>query len=323
MNTPAQKLPPVIGISGSNADSASVRAMMTQVAATGATPLFLGNHLNRNADEDIQKIDALICMGNNADIDPAKYGAEKDPHTKSETDTQEGKARAEYEEQIMFKALAMKMPVLGVCGGMQRLNVLAGGTLHQHVPDLVGHEEHSQQDANIAPFIPVQPVFIASGTGLSHIASDISMLYTPGHGSDPSIVLENSMHHQAVAVVGSGLRACAFAEDKVKLKDGSTGQLIEAIEAAPGGVLDGQFVLGVQWHPEFGASQLGIKIAHQLTSAAQQFAQAGNRQHPMTEAINENVASALPVMKTQSKARTGSMTDLILSQRVASTTPAR
>lgn len=299
---------PTIGICGGNADSASVRAMMAQISASGATPIFLGNHANRDAAEDIKKISALVVMGNNADIDPAKYGALKHPKTNIETDT----ARADYEDAIIMKALAQKMPLLGVCGGMQRLNVLAEGTLHQHVPDLVGHDEHAQQDFNIAPFIPVQPVIIDTESTLGKIGDGVTAVYTPGHG----VVAENSMHHQAVDKVGDGLRAVAFSKDT--LPNGS--QLIEAIEADPNGPLKDQFVLGVQWHPEFGASALAPKIAARVVEEAQKFARDNGRAALSEEAVREqNIISALPVIKDPAAQpaalQPGSMAAMILSRR--------
>lgn len=309
-------IPPVVGISGSNADSASVRAMMTQIASTGAIPLFLGNHGKRDAAADFQKIDALIVMGNNSDIDPAKYGATKDAHTKSELDTPEGRARAEYEEALMQKALISKMPVMGVCGGMQRLNVMCGGTLHQHIPDLIGHNDHAQQDHNIAPFIPVEPVMIEQGTSLGRIAEGSITVYVPSHGSSQShIVMENSMHHQAVDKVGKGLRAAARAEDK--LPNGE--RLVEAIEADPNGPFGNQFVVATQWHPEFGASSLGAKLADNVANAAYEFALAHKREHPLHEAVDENIKSSLPQGKDQVKP--GGITEKILRQRAANSTP--
>jgi putative glutamine amidotransferase len=317
--------PPVVGISGSNSDSASVRAMMAQISATGAIPLFLGNHINRKADDDFKKIDSIVILGNNRDIDPSEYGqmGKPDPHTKSELLTDEGHidfggvARRSYEVRMLELAMKHKMPVLGVCGGMQRINVMLGGQLHQHIPDMIGNEEHDQQNFGIAPFVPVQPVIIAPDSTLSGIAGNISSIYTPGHGaaSSPTVVLENSMHHQAVSIVGAGLRASAFSSDKVKLQNGSDGLLIEAIEADPKGPLSNQFLMGVQWHPEFGASPLGAKISHNFANAAHEYARAHNRTHPMTEAINENVFSALPAVK--SPTRSGSITEAILAQRAA------
>jgi putative glutamine amidotransferase len=276
---------PIIGISGGNADSASVRAAMTQIRDAGAIPIFLGNHANRKAAEDVAKLDGLMVMGNNADIDPEKYGAQKGPHTKAESDTPEGKARAAYEYELMRLAIEKKMPVLGVCGGMQRLNVLAGGTLHQHVPDLVGNDMHAQQDANIAPFIPVQLVSIFSGTGLSAIAGDTRDVYTPAHGVR---VPENSMHHQSVDKPGKGLRVSALSHDNI----------IEAIEADPKGPYGEQMLIGVQWHPEFGASPLGKRIADSLVAESTRYGEKNPHTQPnLDEVVRENVKSNLPVMK--------------------------
>lgn len=312
---------PVIGISGGNSDSASVRAMMTQIETSGAIPLFLGNHANRDAQADIGKIDALIVMGNDADIDPAKYGAAPHPHTRNENNTPEGKARAEYEEALMRRALDMGMPLLGVCGGMQRLNVICGGSLHQHVPDMIGHDEHAQQHYRIAPFIPVQPVLIAQDSALASIAAEISTIFAPGHApAPPGVIMENSMHHQAVYKVGNGLRVAATAEDT--LQDGS--KLTEAIEADPNGPFGKQFLLGVQWHPEFSASPLGARIAHRIASAAREFAQAHGREHTWEDVQKENIMSASTQVQQPASiggappvVRPGSMTEMILRQRAA------
>ena len=299
---------PVIGISGGNSDSASVRAMMTQIRSAGAIPIFLGNHAKRDAEADLKKIDALVVMGNNNDIDPKKYGQPCDPHTKVETDH----ARANYEEKILEAAIRDKMPVMGVCGGMQRLNVMFGGTLHQHIPDQLGHDEHAQQDFGIAPFIPVQTVHMVKDTQLGKIAGELGTIYTPSHQALPEgIVMENSMHHQAVANVGNGLRVCAKSDDHI----------IEAIEADPSNTaFKDQFILGVQWHPEFGASPLGAKLAEHFTHKAIEYKTVGKREHPAGEAIEENMRSNLmPEQKTgeQPKFRPGSMTDMILRQRAA------
>jgi putative glutamine amidotransferase len=309
---------PVIGISGTNADSASVRAMMTQIRSAGATPLFLGNHAKRDAAKDVDKIDALVVMGNDADIDPARYGQPRHAKTKPESDTPEGKARADYEYALMQKALSQSMPVLGVCGGMQRLNVIFGGDLHQDIPELIGHHEHAQQEFGIAPFVPVQPVIIDKSTMLGAIAGGVSAVYTPAHGTQSvEIVQENSMHHQAVNRVGQGLRASAFAADK--LPDGKL--MVEAIEGDPAVVGD-QFVLGVQWHPEFGASELGANIAARLSQEAAKFAARGKRAHPPGQAQDETIESALPSVRPPQTAQ-GSMTDYILKRRAAADMQAR
>jgi len=310
--------PPVIGISGGNADSASVRAMMTQIQSAGAIPLFLGNHAKRDAAADIEKIDALIVMGNNADIDPERYGQAKHEKTVCESATPEGKARADYEYALMQEAMDSGMPLLGVCGGMQRLNVMLGGTLNQHIPDITGNDDHAQQLHNIAPFTPVQVVAIAPGTTLSGISSHVSAVYTPTHSAKPlAAILENSMHHQAVERVGNGLRASGYAVENDK--DGNQTQIVEAIEADPQGKYGRQFMLGLQWHPEFSASPLGACVATRLASEAQHFARAHNRNHPMHQAVDENMLSQLPLVKIQDPARTapGGITERILQERRA------
>lgn len=310
---------PVIGISGGNADSASVRAMMTQIASTGAIPLFLGNHGKRSAANDIEKIDALVVMGNNKDIDPAKYGQQKHAKTNSELDTPEGRARAEYEEQLITLALEKKMPYLGVCGGMQRLNVLCGGSLHQHVPDMVGNDDHAQQAHNIAPFVPVQLVHlqedsllaeIGNKNGEEHWGDRILKLFVPTHKNYD--YAENSMHHQAVNEPGAGLRPSAYSQDGIT----------EAIETDPNGPFKDQFVLGVQWHPEFSASELGAKIATRMNEEAQKFAKAHNRQHPPGEAQDETMLSALADLKKPEpdiKAAPGGWVDYIVQRAAAAT----
>ena len=305
---------PVIGISGGNADSASVRAMMTQITSSGAIPIYLGNHAKRDATADIEKIDALVVMGNNADIDPERYGQVKHTKTIPESATPEGKARADYEYALMEKALQSGMPLLGVCGGMHRLNVITGGDLHQHIPDLIGNNDHAQEAYNIAPFVPVEPIHLEKNSTLAHIGDSILSVFVPWHKE--YVYNENSMHHQSVNHVGKGLRAAAHAEDS--LPDGS--KLIEAIEADPNGPFKNQFVLGVQWHPEFSASELGAKIATRVTEEAQSFARAHNREHPPEQAQMENILSAIDTVKMPSSptnVREGGMVDFILKQRAA------
>ena len=299
---------PVIGISGSKCSSASVMAMATQIRAMGGIPLVLSNHEGRlkrqgcntfipgeNLDveslrhavsEDLKKIDSLIVMGNDGDIDPARYGQEKHATTQIETD----KGREAYEYAILEQAMTQKMPILGVCGGMQRLNVMQGGTLHQDLPSLqVGHN-HSQSDTAEPFFTPVQPVYITESSTLGHITGQDNMLFTPAHGTFK--VEENSMHHQAVDKVGAGFRVAARSDDLLQHDgDSELKGTIEAIEADPKGNLKDQTIIGVQWHPEFGASPLGPKIAGFMVEKAKAFAKTHERQHPLHEAVDESIFS--------------------------------
>jgi putative glutamine amidotransferase len=274
MKKSAQEL--VIGISGTERTSKSVCAMMSVVEKAKAKPLFLGEHGSRSAKTDIEKIDAVIFMGNDFDIDPSSYierypqGHKKrkiHPATKSESSTPTGKARALYEEEMIRLALKKKLPMLGICGGMQRINIICGGTLHQHVPDLVGHDKLQQSAHGIDPCIPVRPVVISPGTRLSMIARDIKMSFVSSDYDCPTVIMENSLRHQSIDIVGKGLRVCSLS-DTVRRIDGTTGYLIEAIEADPKGAYGDQFLLGVQWHPEFGASMIGEHIIRHLIEAA-------------------------------------------------------
>lgn len=292
---------PVIGISGQDMASGSLRSMVAQVRAMGGVPVVLSNYTDsrRNADEDIKNIDALIVMGNDKDIDPADYRQKAHPKTNPETDTPEGKARAEYEYKMLDKALEQKMPILTVCAGMQRLNVLLGGSLHQHLPDLIGHNEHAQNEAGIAPYVPVEPVIITKGTTLGGIAGKVDSYYMPSHtASGDAVFMENSFHHQVVDQLGQGLRASAQSKDEIKYSDGSSRRTIEAIEADPNGMFKDQFVVGVQWHPEFGASELAPKLIGELVEKGKTYALENGREHKPELAMADSAISAQTGVKT-------------------------
>lgn len=266
-----------IGVSGARPDSHSMCAMIGVLEAAGITPHCLYDHGIRCVDSDLARMDALIFMGNDYDIDPTAYihrYAKDDPRacihaeTKSERASAESCARGKYEDALMQKALKAGVPILGICGGMQRLNVLCGGTLHQHIPDMVGHDRHWQSRHGIAPNVGSISIQIPAGTLLSKIASDRS---TDGISNDcTQVIMENSLRHQSVDMLGDGLRICSISD--VEFKDGSSAHLVEAIEATPGGPYAQQFLLGVQWHPEFSASFLGERIIKHLILAAQDFA---------------------------------------------------
>lgn len=171
--------------------------------------------LERDPDEVLDLLDGLILAGG-ADIDPSNYGAarhEKTVGTAMERDT--------FEIVLARRALERDLPLLGICRGMQLMNVAAGGTLNQHIPDSHGHEDHrralgsfdgSDHDVRLAP-----------GSLVAQAAGE------ERHGT-------KSHHHQGIEELGEGLRITGWAE----LDD-----LPEAIEAP-----DKRFALGVQWHPE-------------------------------------------------------------------------
>jgi putative glutamine amidotransferase len=156
-----------------------------------------------------------ICLSGGPDIHPDAYGAAPDP----ELGPTEPRLDA-FELALARAADERDMPVLAICRGAQLFNVARGGTLHQHLPDVVGDGVTHRQPG--APGEPVHDVTVAAG---SRLAAILGRRRTP----------VNSFHHQAVDVLGDRLAVTARAEDGT----------VEAFEA-----LDRSFVVGVQWHAE-------------------------------------------------------------------------
>ena len=173
------------------------------------------------ARETVAGLDGLVVSGG-PDIDPARYGAALHPKTQRPVH-----ARDSWDLAVTSSALSAGVPVLAICRGMQVLNVCRGGTLHQHVPDLVGHLRHNGPQTGFGQ----HSVQVAEDSLLASILPAGAYFDVPTH------------HHQAVDLLGDGLTAVAWEEDG----------LVEAVEGGPSelGGLSG-FVLGVQWHPEQG-----------------------------------------------------------------------
>jgi putative glutamine amidotransferase len=185
------------------------------VRRAGGLPILLP-HDPDAAEAYLDRIDGLIVTGGGFDVDPALFGAAtRHPSVKTKD------RRTAFEFAATKGALAREMPVLGICGGQQLLNVVLGGTLIQHipdeVPDCVAHRQPNPRNE------PGHTVRVIPGTLLHRIT-----------GADTLGV--NSAHHQAVKTAGPGLVIDAVAEDGV-----------------PEGIEDPRhrFCLGVQWHPEF------------------------------------------------------------------------
>ena len=195
------------------------RRYADSVAAAGGIPVLLPPV--PGIEEALGRLDGLLLSGG-GDIDPARYGAEAAPQTST---ISESRDTAEF--ALVEAAMARQLPVLGICRGLQVINVARGGTLHQHLPDVVGHDGHSP----VPGAFGAHAVRVGPGSRLGQIlgaeAADVE-LTTPTH------------HHQAVDKLGSGLTATAWTQDGT----------IEAFEPEDTG--SGPFLVAVQWHPEAG-----------------------------------------------------------------------
>jgi putative glutamine amidotransferase len=175
------------------------------------------------AEEVLDALDGLVFSGGN-DMSPEKYGADAHPAT---IGTNPERDRGEL--ALLESALEHDLPVLAICRGFQVLNVARGGDIVQHLPEIVGHEEHREVKGEFSEHaVRVDP------------ASRIGEVQGP----------VKSHHHQALGRIGDGLREVAWAEDGT----------VEALEDP-----DKPFLVGVLWHPEAGEDQ---RLFEQLVEAA-------------------------------------------------------
>jgi putative glutamine amidotransferase len=174
----------------------------------------------------IERCDAVLLPGSKADVDPSRFGAARSLHT-APADPR----RDAVDMLLLEDAYRLHKPILGICYGLQSLNVYRSGSLIQHIPDflpedlrrLVNHEAGSK-------------VAVAHGVKIDDDSKLAEILNGKGRGAQ-QVVPVNSSHHQSAGAIGSGLRISArCAEDGI----------IEALE----GTDPEHFVLAVQWHPE-------------------------------------------------------------------------
>lgn len=249
-----------IGVCGGAGQSQSLVQMLHHIRASGAVPHLMIDHgnyscsdaINRDVQQDLSMVDAVVIMGNNADLDPASYGQTPHPATIVETTQPGGQDRQCYETALIEGAKQRNMPVLAICGGMQRVNVLLGGSLHQHVPDLFGGSTHREQPCHGGgdegqTLVSDAPLIT---NGSFHIDPDSKI----GRRMDVHEVQEVCAHHQAIDRLGTGLRPTitgAGPRDRYRDADGKERSLIDGIESDPEGPLAGWPMIGFQFHPEF------------------------------------------------------------------------
>lgn len=188
------------------------RVYVDAVEHAGGVPMLIppagvGHH------EIVARLDGLILTGG-ADIEPARYG--QSAHERTTVIRPE---RDEFELGLFAAARAVGLPVLAVCRGMQLVNVAFGGTLVQHLPDAVGHDEH----------LPTPGIFGRHGV--------TTLAGSRAREAAGDALTVSCHHHQSVDTLGAGLRATAWSHD-------GTVEALEADDTA------GPYLVGVQWHPE-------------------------------------------------------------------------
>jgi len=202
-------------------------AYVRSVEAAGGRPLVVPPSAD-GVEETLAALDGLILSGG-ADVDPAVYGEESN----GTAGVQVERDRAEV--ALLEGALARDLPVLAICRGMQLLNVARGGSLEQHLPDVVGHEGHRETRGAFSD----HEVRLEPGSRTAAIL-----------GADARI---KSSHHQGPARIGSGLAPVGWAEDGT----------VEALESP-----DRTFAVGVLWHPEEGEDK---RLFEALVDAARAY----------------------------------------------------
>lgn len=223
---------PVVGITGYVVDEDTSRELgfgprpldvypgtyLGWLTDLGMLPIPMPAHAEALHDDYLDLLDGLLLTGG-ADIGADRYGAGAHPLTAIEP------ARDRFEFSLLRAALGRRLPILGICRGLQLLNVTLGGTLHQHLPERCGKPVHSSEfvDGRRHPddkWLPTYHEVTVTEPELAKLTG--------------TTVTTNSYHHQGVARLGDGLAVAARTDDG----------LVEAVVGSD------RPVLGVQWHPE-------------------------------------------------------------------------
>ncbi len=237
---------PRIAIPVPNSDPEySTRALpdyVNSVTRAGGEPVVVALELsNIQAAQLAKSCDAILLPGSPADVDPQKYGEQPHPRT-SPADP----ARDNIDELLLQDAHNMRKPILTICYGTQSLNVWRNGTLVQHIESPV---QHARPEGVPRTHVIEHTAEVEPNSGLAALAGQ-------------ETITINSSHHQSVAIPGDALKVVARSP-----QDG----VIEAVE----GTAEGQWVLGVQWHPErtFEKSEVSRRIFEKLIAEARSWHQ--------------------------------------------------
>jgi putative glutamine amidotransferase len=207
-------------------------ARAVQAAGARAELLVPDDEDARAPEGVLARLCGVIVSGGAGDVDPALYGEARHPKTQPVQ-----AVRDRFELALVAAAVDGGVPVLGICRGMQVLNVARGGTLEQHLPDVVGHDRHAQEPGRYADH---------------EVRLEEDSLAARAVGAERTAV--KSYHHQGVRTLGDELRATGFS----LLGD----DIVEAIELP-----DQRFALGVLWHPE---EDEGSRVVDALVTAARE-----------------------------------------------------
>lgn len=215
-----EKIKPVIGLtaypSGEGHGYHTPREYVEAVVRAGGVPVLLPPMGADMVSTWLSRLDGLVLIGG-GDIDPELHG--EDMH---ETIYSLNPVRDDTELSLTRAALALDLPILAICRGLQLVNVACGGSLHLHLPEVVG-EDVLHRSASRTPTVHVV-----------NVAPDSLLASTMGS----TRVMTSSWHHQAVNQLGDNLQAVGWAEDGT----------VEAIASS-----SARFLLAVQWHPELTA----------------------------------------------------------------------
>ncbi len=206
---------------------------ITSIERHGGMPILIP-YCTPHIERYLDLVNGLLIPGGDHDIHPQHY-QEDTLHPRTCVKAH----RTDFEFMVCEHALKRDLPVFGICGGMQLINVLLGGTLHQHLPENLDSDISHQQ--TIPKHQVSHGIEVVPGTKLY----DLNTRKTKAE--------VNSTHHQGLKTLGVGLVASAYAPDR----------LVEAIEHP-----DYRFCLGVQWHPEYQTTALDQAVFRAFVQAS-------------------------------------------------------